>query len=90
LRDFLAHGKREVYAYEVEVERGQSPDMFRDLSSYEMVSVEKANDALKDIAEFLEYIRTKTIEKLGEDEIVFKFKPLNFPLASAWGGEKRT
>jgi hypothetical protein len=90
LRDFLAHGKREVYAYEVEVERGQTPDMFRDVSIYEMVSAEKANNALKDTAEFLEYIRTQTIEKLGEDEIVFKFKPLNFPLASAWGGEKRT
>jgi len=38
LRDFLAHGKREVYAYEVEVETGQTPDMFRDMSIYEMVT----------------------------------------------------
>jgi hypothetical protein len=63
--------------------------MFRDMSIYEMVTAEKANGALKDTAEFLEYIRKKLIEKLGDDEIVFKFKPLNFPLASAWGGEKQ-
>jgi len=90
LRDFLAHGKHEVYAYELEVERGQTPDMFRDVRIYEMVTAAKANDALKDTVEFLENIRTKIIEKLGEDNIVFKLKPLNFPLASAWGGEKQT
>ena len=89
LRDFLAHGKREVYGYEVEIEKGETPDMFRDINIYKMVTAEKANYALKDTEEFLEYIRRKITTKLGEDKIAFRFKPFSFPLASAWGGEKR-
>lgn len=89
LRDFLAHGKLEVYAYEVKVKEGQTPDMFRDVSIYDMVNAEKADLALKDTEEFLEYLRAKIVEKFGDDEIVFRSRPLHFPLAEASGGEKR-
>ena len=89
LRDFLAHGKLEAYTYEIEVKEGETTDMFRDLSIYEMITREKADRALKDMEAFLEDLRAKMIEKLGEDEMVFRTKALHFPLSSAWGGTKR-
>jgi hypothetical protein len=88
LRDFLAHGKPDVYAYEIEVEERESPDMFKDMKIYEMVTREKADRALKDTEEFLECLRNKIVEKLGDDELVFRIHALQFPLASASGGEK--
>jgi hypothetical protein len=90
LRDFLAHGKPDVYAYEIEVDQGQTPDMFREVSIYEMITREKVDRTLKDTEEFLENLRAKIVEKCGVDEMVFRTKALHFPLASAWGGEKRT
>ena len=64
--------------------------MFRDLSIYEMITREKADRAVKDTEAFLEDLRAKIIEKLGEDEMVFRTKALHFSLALAWGGTKRT
>jgi len=88
LRDFLAHGKPQFYAYEVEVEQEQTADLFRDITIYKMVTRDKADRALKDTEEFLEYLRSKIIEKFGDDEILFRTKVLHFPLASASGGQK--
>ena len=82
LRNFLAHGKHELYAYEAEVQMNQTPDIFH-VSIYKMVTAKKTNDALKDTAEFLESLYAKIIEKHGRDKIEFRFKPFDFPLALA-------
>lgn len=89
LRNFLAHGRPDVYGYDVEVEPGQVTDMFRDVKIYALVTKEKAAAALKDTEDFLEYVRGKIIEKLGEDDIVLKCKPFGFVLASALAEEKQ-
>jgi len=87
LRNFLAHGKREVYAYDVDVKKGQDPDMFDGLSIYKMVTRTKSDRALIDIEEFIEYLHAKIAEKRPNDRM-FKGKALKFPLALAFGGTK--
>jgi hypothetical protein len=89
LRDFLTHGKPESYAYELEVkEEGETPDMFIGLSIYQMVRRESADRALKDTEEFIEYLHSRIVEKLGDDAFWFKGKALDFPLGFAFGGTR--
>jgi hypothetical protein len=90
LRDFLAHGKLETYGFEVDVEEGKEPDMFRDLQIYKMVTRQNADRALKDAEEFIEYLHARITEKRKGDDILFKGKALDFPLGLASGGTKRT
>lgn len=89
LRDFLAHGKPETYAYEAEVEEGQEPDMFGGLDIYKMVTRENADRALKDTEEFIEFLHAKIIEKRNGDDRLFNGKALHFPLAWASDSTKR-
>jgi hypothetical protein len=90
LRDLLAHGKIDSYTFEVDVKEGKQPDLFRDLQLYKMVNREKADRALKDTEDFIEYLHDQIREKLkgDDDDMVFRFRPLEFPLASASGGTK--
>lgn len=90
LRDFLAHGKPEAYAYHADVEEGQEPDMFDGLNIYKMVTRENADRALKDTEEFIEYLHVRITEKRSDDGILFKGKALHFPLAMASGSTRRT
>jgi hypothetical protein len=89
LRDSLAHGKLEAYAFEVEVEKGKEPDMFRDIQIYKMVTREKADRALKDTEEFIEYLHARIMEKCKDDDFLYKGKALGFPLALASGGTRQ-
>jgi len=88
LRDFLAHGKPEAYSYDVDVEKGQEPDMFDGLNIYKMVTHENADRAFNDTGEFIDYLHTRIGEKCPDD-ILFKGKALEFPLAWASGATKR-
>ena len=88
LRDFLAHGKLQSYAYEIGVPEGESPDMFAEVSIYKMVTRENADRALKDTEEFIEFLHARITEGFSNDEILFKGKALHFPLALASGGTK--
>jgi hypothetical protein len=90
LRDFLAHGKLDTYAFEIDVEKGKEPDMFHDLQIYKMVNRENADRALKDTEEFIEYLHARITAKRKGDETLFKGKALKFPLAWASGGTKLT
>jgi hypothetical protein len=90
LRDFLAHGKLEAYAYEIEVQAGQQPDMFGGLTIYKWTSRENADRVLNDTGEFIEYLHAKIKEALRADDLPFAGKALHFPLAFAEGGEKQT
>lgn len=89
LRDFLAHGKPETYAYETEVAEGQSPDMFAGLSIYDWTSRANADRALSDTEEFIEFLHEKIVKALRADDLPFAGKALNFPLAFAEGNEKQ-
>lgn len=89
LRNYLAHGKLDTYAFEMEIENGKEPDMFRDLKIYKMVTRENADRALKDTEEFIEYLHARITEKCKDDGTLFKGKALKFPLAFAFGGTKR-
>ena len=88
LRDFLAHGKLESYAYEIEVMEDDSPDIFAGLNIYKMVTRGNSDRALKDTEDFIEFLHARITEKFSDDEILFKGKALQFPLASASGGTK--
>ena len=88
LRDFLAHGRAETYAYEVEVAEGAHPDMFTGLTIYDWTSTKNAEWALHDTEEFIEFLHAKIIETLRVDDLPFAGKALQFPLAFAEGGEK--
>lgn len=90
LRNFLAHGKLDTYAFEIDVEKGKEPDMFRDVQIYKMVNRENADRALKDTEEFIEYLHARITAKRKGNEILFKGKALMFPLALASGGTKQT
>ena len=90
LRDFLAHGKLDTYAFEMDVEKGKEPDMFHDLQIYNMVNRKNADRALKDTEEFIEYLHARITAKRKGDDSLFKGKALKFPLALASGGTKQT
>jgi hypothetical protein len=89
LRDYLAHGKPDHYALEVDVEEGKAPDMFGGLKIYDLVTREKADRTLQDTEEFIEYLHGKLAKKRKRPnpyDVTFVGKALNFPLASASGG----
>lgn len=88
LRDFLAHGRPEAYAYEVQVAEGEQPDMFAGLTIYDWTSRKNAEWALHDTEEFIEFLHAKIVEALRVDDLPFAGKALQFPLAFAEGGEK--
>ncbi len=88
LRDYLAHGKPEIYALEVDVEEGKDPDMFGAPKIYHLVTREKADRTLQDTEEFIEYLHRKLAAKRKRPnpyDVTFVGRALNFPLASASG-----
>ena len=88
LRDYLAHGKPELYALEVDVEEGKDPDMFAGLKIYDLVTREKADRTLQDTEEFIEYLHRELAAKRKRPnpyDVTFVGRALNFPLASASG-----
>ncbi len=87
LRDFLAHGKLDAYAFEMDVGKGKDPDMFRDLQIYKMVNRENADRALKDTEELIEFLHAAVTAKRVGNDTLFKSKALKFPLAFASGGQ---
>ncbi len=87
LRNFLAHSKAETYDYSIRVKEDDIPDMFRGLTIYEMVTSEKAAQALKDTQEVMESLHAK-VKKENDDEYI-PLHPLEFPLASASGVARR-
>jgi len=90
LRDFLAHGKLDAYAFEMDVGKGKDPDMFRELQIYKMVNRDNADRALKDTEEFIEFLHASVTAKRVGDQTLFNGKALKFPLALASGGTKQT
>ena len=88
LRDYLAHGKPEFYALEVDVEEGKDPDMFAGLKIYDLVTREKAGRTLQDTEKFIEYLHKELAAKRKRPnpyDVTFVGRALNFPLASASG-----
>ena len=88
LRDYLAHGKPELYALEVDVEEGKDPDMFAGLKIYDLVTREKADRTLQDTEEFIEYLHSELAGKRKRPnpyDVTFVGRALHFPLASASG-----
>jgi hypothetical protein len=85
LRNYLAHGKPEMYAFVTDLKDGEEPDMFP-LQIYDLVTREKAERALKDTEEFIEYLHSLAGKQI--DDIAFKVRALSLPLASASGGPK--
>jgi hypothetical protein len=89
LRNYLAHGKPDIYELEVDVEEGKEPDMFGDLKIYDLVTREKADRTLRDTVEFIEYLHGKIAEKRKRPyDVAFVGRALNFPLASASGSTR--
>ena len=91
LRDYLAHGKPDIYELEVDVEEGQRPDMFGGLKIYDLVTREKADRTLQDTEEFIEYLHREFAAKRNRPnpyDVTFVGKALNFPLASASGSTR--
>ena len=83
LRNYLAHGKPDIYAFEVDVEAGKEPDMFGHLKIYDLVTREKADRTLEDTEEFIEYLQATIAKKKRKSsyDFVFKGKALKRPLA---------
>jgi hypothetical protein len=90
LRDFLAHGRPESYAYEIEVAEGEQPDMFDGLKIYDWIRRGEAERALEDAEEFIEFLHVKIVEALHAEDLPFAGKALQFPSAFSEGKEKRT
>jgi hypothetical protein len=88
LRDFLAHGRLESYAYEIELSGDKTPDMFGGLTIYKWTSRSEAELALNDTQELIQFLHTNIIKALHIDDLPFAGNPLKFPLAFAEGGEK--
>jgi hypothetical protein len=86
LRNYLVHGKPDIYAFVTDLKDGEEPDMFP-LQIYDLVTRERAERALEDTEEFIEYLHGLAGKKL--DDIAFKVNALSLPLASASGGPKR-
>jgi hypothetical protein len=84
LRNYLAHGKPDIYELEVDVEEGKDPDMFGNLKIYDLVTREKADQTFEDTEEFIEYLQTIVVDKYKNlDDVAFRGKALTFPLAWA-------
>jgi hypothetical protein len=89
LRNYLAHGKPDIYALEVDVEKGKEPDMFGNLKIYDLVTREKANRTLQDTEEFIEYLQAIIADKYKSlDDVAFRGR--SFPSAWASGGTRHT
>lgn len=89
LRDSLAHGRSQSYGYSLLAREGQRPDLFRGLTIYNSITRRKAERALKDTEEFIEFLHAKINQKTPRDDIPFKGKALEFPLAWATGVARR-
>jgi hypothetical protein len=86
LRDYLAHGKPDRYALEVDVEEGKEPDMFGNLKIYDLITRERADRTLQDTEEFIEYLHAIISKRRKSSyDVAFIGRALNFPLASASG-----
>jgi hypothetical protein len=83
LRDFLAHGNVQTYGYSLPMKEGEQPDLFRDLDIYNMVTRKKADQALKDTAEFIQFLHNMVHQNTGGGGS--SFNALEFPLAFATG-----
>jgi hypothetical protein len=82
LRNYLAHGKPDRYALEVDVEEGKGPDMFGALKIYDHVTREKADRTLQDTKEFIEYLHAKIAKKRKSSyDVAFIGRALKLPLA---------
>lgn len=91
LRDYLAHGKPDHYALEVDVEEGKAPNMFGGLQIYDLVAREKAERTLRDTEEFIEYLHRELAVKRKHPkpyDVTFVGRALHFPLASASGSTR--
>jgi hypothetical protein len=64
--------------------------MFRNLSIYNVVSREKADKALKDAEELIEFIHARSFTKVGDHNSWFTEKALEYPLAFATSVARRT
>jgi hypothetical protein len=91
LRDYLAHGKPDRYAIEVDVEEVKEPDMFGGLKIYDYVTQEKADRTLQDTEEFIEYLHAMIGKKHKSSyDVAFIGRALKRPLAWASGGTRHT
>jgi hypothetical protein len=88
LRDFLAHGRSQSYGYSLLVEEGQTPNLFRNLDIYKMVTRKKGDRVLKDTEEFIEFLHAEINQKANYHDI--PSKALQFPLAWATTVAKTT
>lgn len=91
LRNYLAHGKPDRYASEVDVEEMKVPDMFRGLKIYDLVTREKADRTLRDTEEFIEHLHGELAAKrkrANPYDVTSVGRALNFPLASASGSTR--
>jgi hypothetical protein len=91
LRDYLAHGKPDRYASEVDVEQAKEPDMFGGLKIYDLVTRQKANRTLQDTEDFIEYLHRELAAKRKHSnpyDFTFVGRALHFPLASASGSTR--